>query len=176
MRRWDLWKRLLPANIFFNIIDRVISTYYSNRIEEEGKSMVAAGMDVENPTQEQAYEYMDMVYSNLWPMVGLLLLSLLLFVYITSPWQVKRLHDIGMSGKWYLVWLIPSLLAIPFVLISPILPDGATILPYLITVPAAIFLLICNIIDSQYAANRYGESPKYRLLNPTIQLPESCKK
>ena len=49
--------------------------------------------------------------------------------------QVRRLHDIGKSGWWYLITFIPVI--------------------------GAIVLLVFNVRDSQPFANEYGESPKY---------------
>lgn len=171
MRRWDFWKRIIPFNVLFGIVDRCITVYYNSNIEK----LEASVSVLPEPTEEQAFEYIGQLYGNLLPMAGLLFLSLLLYVLITSPWQVRRLHDIGMNGSWYLVWLMPTLFHIFYTLVLPFLPEGAWLLPYFLTVPAGIFLFICNIIDSTPGTNRYGESPKYKPFRPLPPVPASCR-
>jgi uncharacterized membrane protein YhaH (DUF805 family) len=47
--------------------------------------------------------------------------------------SVRRLHDIGLSGWWYLIVLVPF---------------------------GALVLTVLAIIDSQAGANRFGPNPK----------------
>jgi uncharacterized membrane protein YhaH (DUF805 family) len=58
-----------------------------------------------------------------------------LFICIPSlALQIRRLHDIGMSAWWVLLYFIPFI--------------------------GGVILLICNVIDGQMGANRYGLDPK----------------
>jgi uncharacterized membrane protein YhaH (DUF805 family) len=50
---------------------------------------------------------------------------------------VRRLHDIGRSGVWYLICLIPLV--------------------------GSIILLIWLLTDSEQQPNKWGKSPKYNL-------------
>ena len=74
---------------------------------------------------------------------------------------MRRLHDIGMSGRWYLVWLVPAVLQVALILVMPILPEVVIYGVNGMIVLAGVFLLVCSLIDSRREANRYGESPKY---------------
>ncbi|WP_040725881.1 DUF805 domain-containing protein [Thiomicrorhabdus sp. Kp2] len=50
--------------------------------------------------------------------------------------SVRRLHDIGKSGWWLLLWLVPIL--------------------------GWIVLLVFYVLDSEKEENKYGVSPKYQ--------------
>jgi uncharacterized membrane protein YhaH (DUF805 family) len=64
---------------------------------------------------------------------GLAYLYLLVAFLPTLAVSVRRLHDIGLSGWWYLIVLVPF---------------------------GALVLTVLAIIDSQAGANRFGPNPK----------------
>lgn len=49
--------------------------------------------------------------------------------------SVRRLHDLGYSGAWLLIWLLPF---------------------------GGVLLLIAHLMDGNIGPNRYGEDPKGR--------------
>ncbi|MDX1351747.1 MAG: DUF805 domain-containing protein [Thiomicrorhabdus sp.] len=67
--------------------------------------------------------------------LGLLIPSLAL--------SVRRLHDIGKSGWWLLLWLVP--------------------------IVGWIILLVFYVLDSEKEENQYGISPKYQTLTQTSE-------
>ncbi len=73
----------------------------------------------------------------------LILMALLLFVPGIGN-QVRRLHDIGRSGWWVLLFVVLS--QIPFV--------GMAI---------SIWQLVWYCTDSEPATNKWGASPKYKV-------------
>ena len=162
MRRSDFWYRVLPLNVIYNIATRCIDNYYSAQIESNMGSLIkeveTAG---ENVSDQLIGDYMGQIYSYFLPLVGLILLVDIIYYVITAPWYVKRFHDVGMSGGWLSVSIIATLFYALCLLISPIIPF-AMILGLVVNTASAIFIIICcGLKDSQYAANRYGESPKY---------------
>ena len=65
------------------------------------------------------------------------ILSLAFFLPSLAAW-VRRLHDIGKSGWWILIGIIP-----------------------IVNFVGGFVLLYFFILDSQFEANEYGPSPKY---------------
>jgi uncharacterized membrane protein YhaH (DUF805 family) len=57
---------------------------------------------------------------------------------------VRRLHDVGKSGWWILISVLPFI--------------------------GGLWLLILTLMDSQSGPNRFGESPKLALAGPVQQL------
>ena len=180
MRRSSYWYRVLPMNLVFNISERIISLYYEERLDEAVKEVeakygcteqgVPAGM-TEAQEMEMFGEFLSVSYEYLLPLAGCLLVTTLIYGWIITPWTVRRLHDIGMSGKWFIVWMVAQVFALVMLLLSPIVPFAA-IINTLVCVLVGIFFLICALIDSQYQANRYGESPKYGRFKTGMKLPE----
>ena len=69
--------------------------------------------------------------------IGTSLLSIILWLALLCPGMavgVRRMHDIGKSGKWILIALIPII--------------------------GALYLLYLATLDSQPGANKWGENPK----------------
>lgn len=80
---------------------------------------------------------LDMMFGVYSEEVGLGLLSTLYWLVIIVPSiavGVRRLHDIGKSGWWLLIGVIPLI--------------------------GAIVLLVFAVLDSQPGANEYGPNPK----------------
>lgn len=77
----------------------------------------------------QAFLFIYMIY--------LYLVAIYMMIAMMPLWalSVRRLHDIGKSGWWLLVGLVPLV--------------------------GWIFTLIWSLRDSDKSANQYGESPKY---------------
>jgi uncharacterized membrane protein YhaH (DUF805 family) len=69
-------------------------------------------------------------------------LFLILGIYIATAVTVRRLHDRGLSGWWYLLNILLGFI------------------PYIGSICAAIFFIIVGLLDSQPFANEYGENPK----------------
>lgn len=86
--------------------------------------------------QAQA-ESVDSTFMILMVVLGIITLFLLLPGIGVA---VRRLHDIGKSGWWLLLCLVP-----------------------IVNFIFAIVMLIWTIKDGEKAANQYGESPKYIL-------------
>ena len=73
--------------------------------------------------------------------------------------SVRRLHDIGKSGWWYLLPLGTSLLNS----IAELLGEsqmGLTFILMLISLGAGILFLVWMFTDSQYGPNQWGSNPK----------------
>ena len=162
MRRSDFWYRVLPLNVIYYIATRCIDNYYSAQIESNMGSLIkeveTAG---ENVSDQLIGEYMGQIYSYFLPLVGWLVLADIIYYFITAPWYVKRFHDVGMSGGWLSLCIIASIVTSLGLLLSPVIPYSY-VASYFVAIPVSIFVLICcGLRDSQYAANRYGESPKY---------------
>ena len=75
------------------------------------------------------------IESTLWP-----IFPIVFFLYAAAvllPWlavSIRRLHDIGKSGWWYLIYLIPII--------------------------GAIWLTVLMCLDSEPGENQWGENPK----------------
>lgn len=179
MRRSDFWYRILPLNVLFSITDRILIVYYGTSLEIETKAVekkYGCSEQGELPemsdaqTMEYLQEALGAAYGYLLPLVGWLLLTAVLYGWITGPWYVRRLHDIGMTGKWFILWVLAQILYLGLLMLAPIVPYS-TELGGAGVVLVQIFLLCCGVIDSQYAANRYGESPKYGRFKKAPVLP-----
>lgn len=76
-----------------------------------------------------------MIESTLW-----LIFPIILFLYAVAVFlpglavNIRRLHDIGKSGWWYLIYLIPII--------------------------GAIWLTVLMCLDSEPGENQWGENPK----------------
>ncbi len=85
--------------------------------------------------------------------------------------SVRRLHDVGRSGKWLLVALLPVPIAFTIAALiglftpentsSPLIGGGILLLALLLTFAVSIYLFILSLFDSQHGPNKYGPSPKY---------------
>lgn len=91
---------------------------------------------------------------------------------------VRRLHDVGRSGKWLLgyfvllgVWvlsLLSMVAALPFLSQTEATPYDSVlpiifVVMLLITLAACLYIFILTVLDSQRGPNKYGPSPKYPL-------------
>ncbi|MDO5463369.1 MAG: DUF805 domain-containing protein [Akkermansia sp.] len=179
MRRSDFWNRILALNVLFGIVDRVLVVYYSSEMEAAVKAVEAKyGWSEQGlPPDVSDAQSLDFIletlsasYGYLLPLVGWLLLSALLYGWITGPWYVRRLHDVGMTGKWFILWALAQILYLGLLMLAPIVPYSFE-LGCIGVILVQIFLLCCGLIDSQYAANRYGESPKYGRFKKAPVLP-----
>ncbi|MCM1311986.1 MAG: DUF805 domain-containing protein [Bacteroides sp.] len=107
---------------------------------------------------------------------------------ITIPLNIRRLHDTGRSGWWYVILIILEALLVVFFIIDYIMlivglstgsshhPSGNNIPFVLLSFIAKyvvwvilvnvyqIVLLIFQCLDSEQETNKYGESPKYKIL------------
>lgn len=76
-----------------------------------------------------------MIESTLW-----LIFPIIFFLYAVAVFlpglavNIRRLHDIGKSGWWYLIYLIPII--------------------------GAIWLIVLMCLDSEPGENQWGENPK----------------
>lgn len=76
-----------------------------------------------------------MIESTLW-----LIFPIIFFLYAVAVFlpglavNIRRLHDIGKSGWWYLIYLIPTI--------------------------GAIWLTVLMCLDSEPGENQWGENPK----------------
>ncbi len=87
--------------------------------------------------------------------------------------SVRRLHDVGRSGKWLLVFpLLVVFAIITATLTGALAPDnsstaligcGILLLVLLLIFAVSIFLFVLSLLDSQRGPNKYGPSPKYPL-------------
>ncbi len=174
MTRSAFWNRMIPLNVFFNIVVIGIDNYYANLMEkglaETLSSVEVAAGDI---SEEFAISILTQIYGYVLPMVGWLLLAYVIYYFIVSPWIIKRMHDIGMSGGWFSLCVIATLISLGCVLIVPLIPS-AHYVGLAIRIIVAIFIIICGLRDSQYAANRYGESPKYgKYKKPLPEVPKA---
>lgn len=83
------------------------------------------------------FAYLDRLLGTAIERSGLGILGSLYSLAVLLPWlavSIRRLHDIGKRGWWFLVVLIPVI--------------------------GGIWLFILMVTDSQSGANRYGPNPK----------------
>lgn len=118
--------------------------------------------------------------------LGLLVLQeLVLLAFVLPGWgvTVRRLHDVGRSGKWFAAYLILSAglwgCLISFLLrffhalegggaawdTATLVLGGSVILVASLLVLIVILLLVFCVLDSRRGSNKYGPSPKYPLGN-----------
>ena len=79
-----------------------------------------------------------------------ILLTLLLSIYPACSLCIRRLHDIGLSGFWFLYWMVVLIIQVTFISIF----IGGVVL---------YFLLLCGIlgcVNSHGGINKYGNNPK----------------
>ncbi len=78
---------------------------------------------------------MVMIESTLWLIFPIVFFLYALAVFLPSlAVNIRRLHDIGKSGWWYLIYLIPII--------------------------GSIWLLVLMCLDSEPGENQWGENPK----------------
>ena len=76
-----------------------------------------------------------------------------LFVFIPSiAVSVRRLHDVGISGMWLILFLFPA--------IALVIPVVGPIIVLLLWVLLIIFFIWYLIMDGEPEPNKWGESPK----------------
>jgi len=119
---------------------------------------------------------------------GLELLLLLLITIYSYPLLVRRLHDVGKSGRWVIAqslfgWTLPLSLSISYLLVEFVLEKGrfpfvrkgiqdfwdclhaflTYVSPFcaIIGIVLTIYLCVLCVRDSQKEENQYGPSPKY---------------
>ena len=162
MRRSDFWYRMIPMNVLYNIAVRLTDNYYTGEMESGmGKLIKEVEAAGDNASEQLIGDFLTQVYGYILPLVGWLVLADIIYYFITAPWYVKRFHDVGMSGGWLSLSIIASIVTSLGLLLSPLIPYSY-VASYFVAIPVSIFVLICcGLRDSQYAANRYGESPKY---------------
>lgn len=85
---------------------------------------------------------------------------------------VRRMHDVGRSGKWLLLYFLLmvlcicsacSLAAIDDKELSQIIAVAGIVLPIIAIAGLCIFIFILTVLDSHRGPNKYGPSPKYPL-------------
>ena len=81
----------------------------------------------------------------------------ILFPYFLAA-CVRRLHDVGKSGWWYLIVVIPALTAIICSLF--VLTKFTTYASLAICILGYIWILILTLKDSQPGTNKWGNNPK----------------
>ena len=81
------------------------------------------------------------------------LLGIFIFAF-TVILCVRRLHDIGLSGWWWLLWLLQVLLVAMLCPLFPALIPFGQILSL-----GGFFVLLCIILPSQPGRNKYGPNP-----------------
>ncbi len=84
---------------------------------------------------------------------------------------VRRMHDVGWSGKWLIPYAICTVL--PMFLVVPIkltenqelisILGPLAMLFQLVSYPFGIFLFVLMVLDSKRGPNKYGPSSKYPL-------------
>lgn len=110
------------------------------------------------------------------PQLGLLTGLFSLYIIIPNyAVTVRRLHDVGKSGKLILISIALAVLAIGFILAGmgseafsdhPNLTNANTTLVgvgglfYLVDLIYGLYLLYLSIKDSDYGDNKYGPNPK----------------
>lgn len=118
------------------------------------------------------------------PVIGKFFYNLFL-LGMRTPLSIRRLHDIGRSGWWWGVYLIYYIGSIIYVLFMLNNATGHLTLYSIIEIYQAtddfeytgwvaaelfynfiLFIFFC--LDSEKDRNKYGESPKYVVIKPTL--------
>ena len=175
-RRSEFWWNVLMLGVVFvicNIMMSIVTVIIS----------ISLSLSLDTIYDSDA-DYSD-VY--LWiALQALLLLFALVFYY---PLLVRRLHDVGKSGRWAIVqilfgWTLPitlpfSYMAVKFVLEEnrfPFVRKGVQNLwdcladflfygsPFCVIIGVVITIYLCVfcVRDGQKEENQYGPSPKYQ--------------
>ncbi len=127
-------------------------------------------------------------YSHVYLWIILEALVLILLAVLYCPLLVRRLHDVGKSGRWAIAqslfgWTLPLTLSFSYMGIKFMLEEGcfpfvrkgiqdywdclAAFLFYgspscaIIGIVLTIYLCVLCVRDSQKEENKYGPSPKY---------------
>ena len=132
-RRAEFWYFSLVASIIIFILELPLTIFASNQTQEKDYQGNVKPVELSGGL----YAYTVIIFFVIFGLIFLPTLSL----------SVRRLHDIGRSGCWLWILLIPGL--------------------------GEIVLIIFWILDSEPNENNWGASPKYAqsaALNPT---PES---
>lgn len=113
----------------------------------------------------------------LWPIaLGLTILIVILAFIASSAIQVRRLHDMGLSGLWFLLILAASLAGRPDEYVSYLnfldYPVDST-LASTARVISVIFLLVLLFWPGTRSANKYGPNP---LAGGAMQTPGRNKR
>ncbi len=97
--------------------------------------------------------------------VVMLAISLIWWLVSFLPYLsvlVRRLHDIGLSGWWCLIYYIPLLMVNIFTICKvPINCNVSEFFGYLFLFIKLAFVIILGIPDSKRGMNKYGVSEKY---------------
>ncbi len=105
--------------------------------------------------------------------IGILLWCLFMFIPNLSA-TVRRLHDVGWSGWWLVLYAMLSVILPAMVMLLEVVAGGgegaepgiahiAIALAWMASYGFAIFLLVLMLLDSKRGANKYGPSSKYPL-------------
>ncbi len=91
------------------------------------------------------------------PAESITLLVEVISLCLLFPFMLRRLHDIGLNGSWYYLWLMP------FVLDS-VIPHEESLLydivGFVSALAAILLFWLCLICPGQKTANAYGRVPK----------------
>lgn len=107
-------------------------------------------------------------YTTFWLDTGFYALCVFLVMLPRSAAAVRRLHDIGKSGKLFLACMYPHLLIQPLLAYNLLPSPISTIADVLVTGLSLILLyyVILFFTDSQRGPNQYGPCTKYLDIAP----------
>lgn len=86
--------------------------------------------------------------------------------------MVRRMHDVGRSGKWLLLYMLMLIACIVSTFMLAANHDNETagailiigvLIPAICLLALGIFFFVLTVLDSHRGPNKYGPSPKYPL-------------
>ena len=131
-RRSEFWWWMVIVNGVINIYIQQIFSWKLAALAKFNSAIASAGLDTDFTAMQAQAESVDSKFT-VFMVIGVILMLLVLLPNIAV--LVRRLHDVGKSGWFMLIALIPII--------------------------GSIILLIFNLKDSDPNPNQYGPSPKY---------------
>lgn len=173
--RIEYWSFVLFSTIILNVFLTALQIVAVSMLPTDAVAALDASLESDHMPEQLAGGVLIMLF-----LLGIVYFAINLAVMVPHiTVTVRRLHDVGRSGKWLLgyflliaLWMV-SLIAMVAALApyeaATDTPDIVAAFPIafivmlLITFAYSLYFFILTLLDSQRGPNKYGPSPKYPL-------------